>query len=157
MKKRRFSRRTAHFFAGFFIGCTLLSCSPNNQITQQDNPVDTGLKNMGNGICLQQPSGLMWQIERGKKISTFQEASDAAAHLELGGFSDWRLPTKEECYALAELLTLKKGDCPIKNQGGYWIKSTNGTPGHWEDYPLCGGPEFRWVKDAKGYVRAVRP
>ena len=117
------------------------------------------VENMGNGVCRQFPSGLMWQIKKSKKIPTWEEANEYANRLELGGFDDWRLPTPDECLFLSELLLMKKGDCPIKNKGGQWVNGhwSTGNPGHWEDYPLCGGPEFRWVNSKEGSVRAVRP
>ena len=146
--------------AGLISVSTLSSCSTvvttgADGITQHK----VFLEDMGNGVCSQLPSGLMWQIEESKKIPTWEEAHDYANRLKLGGFDDWRLPTRDECLFLSELLLMKKGDCPIKNKGGHWVNVhwSSGKSGHWEDYPLCGGPEFRWVNSKEGYVRAVRP
>jgi len=104
---------------------------------------------MGNGVCQQLPTGLMWQIEKSKIISDWQDADEYANKLQLGGFDDWRLPTRDECFKLSYLLLMKKGDCSIK------IKK--GKSGFWDDYPLCGGPELRWIKTKEASVRAVRP
>lgn len=91
-------------------------------------------------------------------IATLVEAADYVDKLQLAGFDDWRLPTRDECRMLAELLLMKKGDCPIKITKGHWASDNKKpTPGFWDDYPLCGGPEFRWVKTTEGFVRAVRP
>lgn len=115
------------------------------------------LINMGNGICLQHPSGLMWQIEESQKFSNLNDAINYVTTLTLGGFNDWRLPTRDECLSLAELLEMKIGDCPIKIKRGHWVSNNNKhESGYWEDYPLCGGSEFRWIKDKKSTVRAVR-
>ncbi len=124
------------------------------------DPVTTEkvLEDMGNGVCQQLPSRLMWQIKESPKFSTWQEAKDYADSLELGGFDDWRLPTREECLFLAELLEITKGDCPITFSKAHWVsKESRKNPGHWESYPLCGGSELRWVKGKNGSVRAVRP
>lgn len=95
------------------------------------------LKDMGNGVCHQLPAGLMWQIKKSKKISSWQEADDYANRLQLGGFDDWRLPTRDECYTLSQLLLMKKGDCPIKIKRGHWVSdNTKRKPGFWDEYQL---------------------
>lgn len=107
---------------------------------------------MGNGVCRQLPAGLMWQIDKSEMISNWQEAEEYADRLELGGFDDWRLPTRNECFRLSNLLLMKKGDCPIKIKKGQWVTETKKVKsGFWEDYPLCGGPEFRWIKTKGGF------
>jgi hypothetical protein len=116
------------------------------------------LKDMGNGVCQQLPTGLMWQIEKSKMISDWQDADEYANKLQLGGFDDWRLPTRDECFKLSYLLLMKKGDCSIKIKKGHWVtENKKGKSGFWDDYPLCGGPELRWIKTKEGSVRAVRP
>lgn len=116
------------------------------------------LKDLGNGMCRQLPSGLMWQIEESRKFSTWSEANEYVNALQLGGFDDWRLPTRLECLDLAELLLMKQGDCPISFKRGHWTSHRDKPKaGYWDDYPLCGGSELRWVKEKKGSVRAVRP
>jgi hypothetical protein len=112
---------------------------------------------MGNGVCFQSSAGLMWQTEPSTMFSTYEEAEEYVAGLKLGGFNDWRLPTRNELLSLSELLLLKKGDCSIRIKKGHWVTDNNRQAGFWDDYPLCGGPEFRWVKSSKGLVRAVRP
>ena len=154
------SRYIMLLLAGFVSVFTLNSCATPK--TQEGDAVTSGnvvLEDLGNGVCRQFPSGLMWQIKKSKKIPTWEEANEYANRLELGGFDDWRLPTRDECLFLSELLLMKKGDCPIKNKGGHWVNVhwSSGKSGHWEDYPLCGGPEFRWVNNKEGSVRAVRP
>ncbi len=91
-------------------------------------------------------------------ISTKEETDEYADKLQLGGFDDWRLPNRDECLMLSELLLTNKEDCPITIEKGHWVNDNNKhKPGFWDDYPLCGGPEFRWVKSKEGFVRAVRP
>jgi hypothetical protein len=78
--------------------------------------------------------------------------------LNLGGFEDWRLPTPDECFKLSQLIQTKKSDCPMETGGNHWVSKTkNIEAGQWESNVLCDGPIFRWTKDKKGRVKAVRP
>ncbi|MHB8809134.1 MAG: Lcl C-terminal domain-containing protein [Desulfobulbaceae bacterium] len=102
----------------------------------------------------------MWQVNKGGKFSTLAEAQDYAAHLRLGGYEGWRLPTMEESLGLLQIIFWKQnGDCRMDSQGDYWTASSDGQAslGHWEDYLLCGS-EFKYVRSlkSKGYVRAIR-
>lgn len=136
---------------------SLSSCSKPSPAV--DEPVSSKkmlLVNMGNGVCQQLPSGLMWQIQKSQNFSTLNEANEYVSTLNLAGFDDWQLPTRSEYLGLAELLEFKLSDCPIKINQAHWVINNKGECGYWEDYPLCGGSEFRWVKDKKGYVRGVR-
>ncbi|MBW1812694.1 MAG: DUF1566 domain-containing protein [Deltaproteobacteria bacterium] len=146
--------------AGFVSVFTLNSCAtPERQKAGAVTPAKVVLRDLGNGVCHQLPAGLMWQIKKSKMISTQEEADEYVKRLQLAGFDDWRLPTHNECLFLSELLMMKKGDCPIKKSTkGYWVSNgKKGESGFWDDYLLCGGPEFHWVTSKKGYVRAVRP
>jgi len=131
------------------------SCSPIKSSTQgQDN---ASLVDLGNGIC-RQSNGLMWQMERSEPFADGREALNYAAKLELGNYRDWRLPTKDEYYSLCYIFELKRqGNCTIKLNGNYWMDENSPQAGKWESYPLCGGSEFRYLKNNKGRVRAVRP
>lgn len=119
----------------------------------------------GKGICLDGENGRMWQMERSNSpFSTLQEAQQYAGNLRLGGYSDWRLPNREELFSLHYIFQWQKnGDCAMKRSGDYWVVGDKGepAPGHWETYYLC-GPEYTFVSFkgkglGKGYVRAVRP
>lgn len=143
------------------LACSLFLTSCTNSATTNDTtapPTKVLLEDLGNGVCRELPSGLMWQIKESQKFSSLNEASEYADSLQLGGFDDWRLPTRDECLSFAELLEIKKGTCPIKFKRAHWVSHRKKSKaGYWEDYPLCGGSEFRWVKGKKGSVRAVRP
>ena len=137
----------------------LCSCTAAVKNTGSNGSSDRmALEDMGNGICRQGPSRLMWQIKKSKKFSTWEEANEYAGSLELGGYDDWRLPTREETLFLSELLQLNKGGCPITFKRPHWVNTREkATAGYWEDYPLCGGSELLWVEGKHGPVRAVRP
>lgn len=115
----------------------------------------------GNKYCRQIKSETMWQVQRGGKFSSFQEADRYAANLKLGGYDDWRLPTRSELFNLFYIFYRNKNnDCIMNVNGDFWVtlKNQGSTPGHWEVYHLC-GPEYKFVESlkTKGYVRAVRP
>ncbi|MBC8317315.1 MAG: DUF1566 domain-containing protein [Desulfobulbaceae bacterium] len=127
------------------------------------NPTDISQKNnakfldLGDGIC-RQSNGLMWQIGKTEKLSSFEEAEKYVKNMELGGYNDWRVPTKNELYTLCDLFEQKlAGDCPLKHEGSYWSKNGKGEAGEWHSYPLCGGSDFEYLKSKTGRVRAVRP
>jgi hypothetical protein len=116
------------------------------------------LENMGNGICRQHPSGLMWQAGRSQNFSNWEDANQYVMSLNLGGFEDWRLPSPDECLRLSQLIQMKKSDCPMETGGNHWVSKTkNIEAGQWESNVFCDGPEFRWTNDKNGTVKAVRP
>ncbi len=138
----------------------LTSCSsPVTRGDGRDSGQGTLFEDMGNGVCRQLRSGLMWQVDPSKKFATSKEAVEYVNNLQLAGFDDWRLPNREEVLDLAELMVIQKNACAIAINKALWVIDNNGKrqSGHWEDYPMCAGSEFRWVKDKKGIVRAVRP
>jgi|GEM_PF-769437 len=116
------------------------------------------LENMGNGICRQHPSGLMWQAGKSRNFLNWDDANQHVKSLNLGGFEDWRLPTPDECLRLSQLIQMKKSDCPMETGGNHWVRKTNNIEaGQWESNVNCDGPIFQWTADKKGTVKAVRP
>jgi len=55
----------------------------------------------GDGTVTDLQTGLMWQQDPGDKMS-FDDAVAGAATFNLGGYTDWRLPTIKELYSLIE-------------------------------------------------------
>jgi len=55
--------------------------------------------NNGDGTVSDLNTGLMWQQDPGSKIS-YDEAMAKASAFDLGGYSDWRMPTIKELYSL---------------------------------------------------------
>jgi len=116
-------------------------------------------QDLGNGICQDTVSGLMWQNEKSKKIKTFEEAELYVKNLNLGGYTDWRLPTVYELYDLNYLFDLHmNGKCVLDREGKYWSgkKDGEGMVGAWEISDQC-DPERQYFAGSEGYVRAIRP
>ncbi len=118
------------------------------------------LKDLGNGICQDSKTGIMWQINKSRSFKESEKAINYANTLDLGGFSDWRLPTMDELkYLKVEIYDKKKnGDCKLKRPASkYWADATNGgiKPGKLEASGECGGG-YKFAEKSKGYVRAVR-
>ncbi len=114
---------------------------------------------LGNGICQDTKSGLMWAKERTRTIRSMDDAQRAATELELAGYDDWRLPTIYELYDIHYAYDLKLGEaCAIELEGNYWSdeKDGEGMVGAWEIGAGC-GPEREYFGKNTGYVRAVRP
>jgi len=134
-------------------------CAPKDRKDSSMSETGGVLQDKGQGWCLDVKSGRMWQIERGGMFSSLQEAEQYAENLQLGGYDNWRLPTKTELFDLHYIFYWKKnGDCSMKRTKEYWALEEGGaTVGHWETYLLC-APNYKYVKSlgTKGYVRAVR-
>ncbi|MBU4264214.1 MAG: DUF1566 domain-containing protein [Proteobacteria bacterium] len=148
-------------FVMFLVLAILVGCvgaAHDSSFSTADRQV--GLVDLGNGICQQTNSGLIWQIDKTPQYSNWQEAKKYAETLDLGGYADWRLPTRDELYMLHYISALQgAGNCKMKLAGNYWSGRVGREvgAGRWESYPLCGGNEFKYVKTEQGVVRAVRP
>jgi len=57
----------------------------------------------GDGTVIDNEPGLMWQQQNDKEQRTWREALDYAGSLTLGGYSDWRLPTRFELESILDL------------------------------------------------------
>jgi len=117
------------------------------------------LEDLGNGICKDLKSGLMWQVRKSHKFYTEAEAEKYVKGLRLGGFSDWRLPTKLERWRLLHVFLLdKNGNCTLKYLNlPYWTTKTDkGTrPIRLEIACYCRDDQV--ISYAPyGFVRAVR-
>lgn len=123
------------------------------------NPQDARFQNLNNGICHDTDSGQMWQTEKSGTIKTYEEAQLYIANLNLGGYSDWRLPTVNELFNLNYLFDLHlNGTCDFDRKGKYWSgeKNGEGEAGSWEMSAQC-DPARRYFNKSEGSVRAVRP
>lgn len=119
------------------------------------------IRALGVQLCQEAESGRMWQVEKARGVATAREAELQAAGLQLGGYDDWRLPTKAEMFNLAKIFFWhKNNDCRMDTRGDYWLVDDGRQPslGHWEIDFAC-GPVYRYIKASRsrGSVRAVRP
>lgn len=138
-----------------------------NQFTLNDN---------GNGTVSDNVTGLMWQKIPSSSDYTWQEAVDYCNNLELGGYSDWRIPSAKELFSIGNFssgwpylnttyFTLASGQVTKDEQ--YWTSNyyvgvtveggsnaafgVNHVTGHIKAYSAnAGGPV------GGKYVRAVR-
>jgi hypothetical protein len=80
--------------------------------------------------------GLMYQNQPFTKEYNWKEAKKYAKDLRLGGYDDWRLPTKDELYKISNIKTYGKYD-------DNWSK--------WFD-----NNKHKRIKNAKGYEHFIR-
>ncbi len=146
--------RLTHFASVVLFSLLLAACGATK-------PQTTGkgrLHDLGNGICLDTGSSLMWQIDKGPRKKSDSGARAYVENLELGGFRDWRLPTTRELYELMYYLDLhKETECSMDLPGSYWStdEKNEETAGAWEVAATC-DPEREYEPKPSGFVRAVR-
>ena len=87
---------------------------------------------LGNGIIQDNVTGLMWQKATAPGTYTWQQALDYCANLELGPYSDWRLPAVNELSTLVDSNIPSPGPTINTNyfpdtvaSGGYYWSSTS--------------------------------
>jgi formylglycine-generating enzyme required for sulfatase activity len=86
----------------------------------------------------------------------YNEAQKACDTLQTGGFSDWRLPTKEEFELIHPKLNLKKvGGGSIFQSSWYWTSTEVDKQNAWT-HNLQTGLQASYFKDFKCFVKAVR-
>ncbi len=62
-------------------------------------------KNNGDGTISDLNTGLMWQQVPSSNDYTWQQAVDYCNSLELGGYSDWRIPSLKELFSISNFST----------------------------------------------------
>ncbi len=91
------------------------------------------------GIMTDITTGLQWAQDAGGQKMSWDKANAYVQEFKIGGFSDWRLPTKEELEALLTYcksngIPVEKGGCAeyynkigFKNvqSGGYWSSTSD--------------------------------
>ncbi len=92
----------------------------------------------GDGTVTDDHTGLMWQQTPEAEKMTYDEAIDYVENLEIGGYSDWRLPTIQESMSIAMLDGKLSDDIPYidtdyfdffytegekKYTGSYWTST----------------------------------
>jgi hypothetical protein len=99
--------------------------------------------------------GLVASVENLGKLD-FNEAIKVCDTLQVDGFSDWRLPTKEEFELIHPKLNLKKvGGGSIFQSSWYWTSTEVDKQNAWT-HNLQNGLQASYFKDFKCFVKAVR-
>lgn len=127
-----------------------------NVASQQD--IDGRLLDLGNGTCQDVKTGQIWQQGTSPKLKTLEKANEYIKTLNLGGYTDWRLPTVNELYDLHLTVDLhENGNCTLKSEGSYWSDEPDdkGRVGAWEMDDNC-DPERQYTPKKSGRIRAIR-
>jgi hypothetical protein len=99
--------------------------------------------------------GLIASVQNLGKLD-YNEAIKACDSLEVEGFSDWRLPTREEFELIHPKLNLKKvGGGSIFQSSWYWTSTELDKQNAWT-HNLQTGLQASYFKDFKCFVKAVR-
>lgn len=122
----------------------------------EENQVEQIFQDRGDYIELKNPAGNIHMIEKvcSNENFTWDEAIKYAKNLKKGGFSDWRLPTKEELMKIYEI----KKKCEINEFNDcFWSSSTyNGNTDYAWLMHFYFGKIYYSYKKHKCYVRCVR-
>jgi len=91
------------------------------------------------GVVEQTAAGLMWSAaDISEKPLTHEQAVEACAKLDLAGFTDWRLPTVEELFPLADRSRFRPAIdtdfFPTCKSDWYWTSS-----------PAASAPDCAWL------------
>jgi len=98
----------------------------------------------GNGTITDNNSGLMWQKTDSGEM-TWDNARTGATTLNLAGYTDWRLPTAQEAFAI-----LDHERNPALNPT-YFVNNAGGTPGYFWTSDLFYGDNTKvWCTNAGG-------
>lgn len=139
----------------------LLSCAATEHPVGKQTKTAPRLQKLSDDICLDQKTGLLWQMNLSKKtFSSWQEAQKYVQKLSLGEHTNWRLPTRDELYVLHDIIEKhQNGDCIMKQEKSVWSGNTEKTAkmGYWATYLTCGGVDYGFVKMKHGYIRAISP
>ncbi len=132
----------------------------------QGSQTENNLVDNGDGTVTDQQSGLMWQQSETDEM-TWEEALQYCEDLELAGYSDWRLPNRNELQSIvdySELFTRPIDTVAFPGAIGrdhYWSSTSHATYQNsaWRIYfgYQGGGVSYRAKFDSySSYVRAVR-
>ena len=116
-----------------------------------------------NGTITDTETGLMWQKETAPEIYNWQEALAYVEGLVLpsGGYSDWRLPNRNELQTLVDYSNFDPAIAPLlqvsTESSPYWSSTTNVNKSAcaWR-VDFYEGLVDSWNKPIKHHLRAVR-
>jgi hypothetical protein len=120
-------------------------------------------KNNGDGTVTDLATGLMWQRQVDDNTREWTAAVSYCQGLDLGGKTDWRLPTIKELQSIVDTSvnepgpTIDSGAFPGTSSSDYW-SATNYAGNSWFawDIDFSNGSVFIDPKQYSLYVRCVR-
>jgi hypothetical protein len=144
---------------------SIISCpNPGNSLAQDGsytiNP--PSYSTSGNGTVSDNNTHLTWQQEDDNAGKTWHEAYDYCENLSLGGFTDWRLPTKKELVSIIKYEQINpaidSGAFPGTDSYLYWTSSTpqDYQGGTWVVYFTVGEIMNGYKSDSGIFTRCVR-
>ena len=90
-----------------------------------------GLLDNGNGTVTDDETGMMWQMETPPGTYTWQQALEYAEGLTLAGYTDWRLPDRNELQTLVDYSRYEPSVVPLLAaetvSSAYWSSTTHAT------------------------------
>ncbi len=116
---------------------------------------------LAEGIVLEVANGLQWAQDV-IKAKNWEDAKKKAEALDLGGHTDWRLPTVEDLFLLADRTRCNpaidtKFFPKTPTNDWYWSSSAvAGLPGLAWGVGFYGGFAYYYGRYNAGFVRAVR-
>lgn len=145
-----------NFVICIFLCSALSACAGNNSSLSNDI-----LTNKGDGTILSEKFQLQWQQDKSKRFASAKDVQEYVDKLNLGGYTDWRIPTKAESHNLFFSMDFGKSnakDMEMKMDGSMWVIMDDGKlqAGAWDAGETCCIVRT-FKKDSKGGVRAVRP
>ena len=87
-------------------GNTIEEPEPGDPLYGQDaqyQGLEASYTDNGDGTVTDNNTGLMWQQTPPEDKMSYDEAVEYVENLELGGYTDWRLPTIKESFSLADM------------------------------------------------------
>ena len=116
----------------------------------------------GDGTVTDTSTGLMWQQAGSSNYMDWEQALAYCEGLNLGGYTDWRLPNKKELQSLVDYSrynpAINTTYFPNTAASWYWSSTTNAyyTFSAWFMYFYYGYDHYYSNKYTDNYVRAVR-
>ena len=115
----------------------------------------------GDGTVTDTSTGLMWQQAGFSNTQTWEQALAYCEGLNLGGYTDWRLPTSKELQSLVDYsrysLAINETYFPNEVASWYWSSTTYADYTNYAWLVHFGyGYDYVSDKSYRNYVRAVR-